>query len=87
MKYPYLWSFVLFVLMAVGCGSRHKQTIGSDIDTSPDIILAGMETFDKWCASCHNFDRKGIGPDLSGLTRTVKTDWIREVIRDPRKMI
>lgn len=87
MKYPYLWYFVLFALITAGCSSKQKQSFGSDIDTSQEYIRAGRETFDKLCASCHNFDQDGIGPDLSGLTRSVETKWIKDFIRDPQKMI
>lgn len=87
MKYSYLCSLAFITLLSVGCRSKQAKTFGSDITSSPEQINLGMQTFDKLCSSCHSFDQDGIGPNLSGLTRTVEKDWIRNFIRDPKKVI
>lgn len=87
MKLNYIWSAALFVLLATGCGSKYPQNFGANIDTSPELVDMGRATFNKLCASCHNFGKDGIGPDLSGLTRSVDKEWIRNFVRDPKAMI
>ncbi|MHA7130481.1 PQQ-dependent sugar dehydrogenase [Algoriphagus namhaensis] len=60
-----------------------EKTIGSDISTAQDQILKGKELFSTQCSTCHNFKENGIGPNLSGLTRQLPSDWIRGFIQSP----
>ena len=54
-----------------------------EISTESSQITKGKQLFEQHCFSCHQFDKEAIGPNLSGLTRQVETEWIREFIQNP----
>ncbi|MBN7809757.1 PQQ-dependent sugar dehydrogenase [Algoriphagus sp. H41] len=76
----------LFCGLILACSAPEKE-FGKDISTSPDQIRLGKELFKQQCSNCHNFEQDGIGPNLSGLTRTVETEWIVEFINNPQAKI
>ncbi len=47
----------------------------------------GMELFNQYCASCHNFSEGGIGPNLAGVTSQVSKEWLITFIRNPQAVI
>ncbi|MEL7534407.1 MAG: cytochrome c [Bacteroidota bacterium] len=47
----------------------------------------GMELFNQYCASCHNFSENGIGPNLTGVTNEVSKEWLVNFIHDPTAAI
>lgn len=69
-------------LMLVSC-SPEKQEFGTDISANSEQISKGKALFEQHCSTCHNFNEDAIGPNLSGITRTIDTDWIRQFIKDP----
>tara|TARA_R110002049_G_C9148198_1_gene560087 strand:- start:336 stop:2018 length:1683 start_codon:yes stop_codon:yes gene_type:complete len=81
-------AFIFYFLVAVifGCKPNQKDQFGSNITKDPKEIEQGNASFEQLCSSCHSFKQRGIGPNLSGITRTVEKDWIKEFVRDPRKM-
>ncbi|MEO8763085.1 MAG: PQQ-dependent sugar dehydrogenase [Ginsengibacter sp.] len=76
----------LFLLFFSACNSNSSLD-KSAISTDTVIIAKGKTTFIKNCSGCHNFRQDDIGPALGGLTDSVPADWIRNYIRDPKKMI
>ena len=58
-----------------------------EISTDANQILNGKALFEKNCSTCHNFNEDAIGPNLSGLTRQIETQWIREFIKNPARAI
>lgn len=50
-------------------------------------IQHGMELFNQYCASCHNFSENGIGPNLSGVTSEVDKEWLVTFINNPPAVI
>jgi len=54
-----------------------------EISTESSQITKGKQLFEQHCSSCHQFDKDAIGPNLSGLTRQVETEWIRDFIKNP----
>ena len=70
-----------------GCQSNKSKELGSSIVFEKENIKKGEQIFNSRCSSCHSFKNKGIGPNLSGLTRTVETDWIKDFISDSKKMV
>jgi mono/diheme cytochrome c family protein len=58
-----------------------------EISTDASQILKGKTIFEQQCSTCHNFNEDAIGPNLSGLTRQVETQWIREFIKNPAAVI
>lgn len=73
-------------LLFTSCSSE-KEEFGVDISTDASQILKGKALFEKNCSTCHNFNEDAIGPNLSGLTRQIETNWIREFIKNPAKAI
>lgn len=81
MKKPeILVAFLGLVLFA--CQSE-KNDFGSEISSDASQILKGKTLFEQQCSTCHNFNEDAIGPNLSGLTRQVETQWIRDFIKNP----
>lgn len=78
---------IVFLLFAVSCSSEQNKEFGVDIDTNSEQIAAGKVLFEQQCSTCHNFNQNAIGPNLSGLTRQVDSDWIRNFIKNPQEMI
>jgi glucose/arabinose dehydrogenase/mono/diheme cytochrome c family protein len=73
----------LLVLIFAACSSKEEKIFGEEISTSSEQILAGRKLFEQNCSTCHNFNENAIGPNLSGLTRQVETDWIKRFIKNP----
>ena len=76
------YSILLLVLLFSAC-SKEEKIFGGEISTSSEQILTGKKIFEQNCSTCHNFNENAIGPNLSGLTRQVETDWIRRFIKNP----
>lgn len=80
------FALLLFITLSA-CSSKEEVKFGEDISTSSHQILNGRTLFEQNCSSCHNFNENAIGPNLSGLTRQIETDWIRKLIRNPSGLI
>lgn len=63
--------------------SPDQNEYGADISADSEQIAQGKTLFEQNCSSCHNFSQTTIGPNLSGLTRSVGSDWIRDFVKDP----
>lgn len=85
MKKALLLSFASSLLF-FSC-TPEKQEFGSEISVDAEQIAKGRQLFEQNCASCHNFLQTTIGPNLSGLTRSVDSHWIREFVRQPAQII
>jgi len=57
------------------------------IPTDSITIAKGQNSFANKCNSCHNFNYDGIGPQLAGITSENSVEWIKNFIRDPKKII
>jgi len=77
---------VLLLPYLNSCNSSTSLDNGA-ISSDTAMIAAGKATFMQHCSGCHNFRQDGIGPQLGGLTAEVSTDWIKRMIRHPKKMI
>lgn len=87
MKKPYV-VLVLFagLWFACSCDSRFSAEEGG-IATDSITVAKGQNSFLDNCASCHNFKRNGIGPQLGGITSDTTVEWITNFISDPKKVI
>ncbi|WP_111320825.1 PQQ-dependent sugar dehydrogenase [Algoriphagus chordae] len=84
MKNPiFLGLISLFIFFSC----NQKSEIGSDISKDSEQIKAGKVLFENNCSTCHNFEQKGIGPNLSGLSHTVESSWIKDFIKNPAAVI
>jgi mono/diheme cytochrome c family protein len=82
MNFRFAYTPLLFLIFAA-CSSPEEKIFGEEISTSSEQILAGRKLFEQNCSTCHNFNENAIGPNLSGLTRQVETDWIKRFIKNP----
>jgi glucose/arabinose dehydrogenase/mono/diheme cytochrome c family protein len=57
------------------------------LPTDSITIAKGQNSFANKCNSCHNFNYDGIGPQLAGVTSENSVGWIKNYIRDPKKVI
>lgn len=73
----------LVILIFSACSSKEEKIFVEEISTSSENILIGKKLFEQNCSTCHNFNENAIGPNLSGLTRQIETDWIRRFIKNP----
>jgi mono/diheme cytochrome c family protein len=80
-KTLYIFSFLLIF------SCSQKNEFGSEISADVEQIQVGKSLFEANCSTCHGFEQDGIGPNLSGLTHTISTDWIMEFIKNPTKAI
>jgi len=62
----------------------------SDVSALPAdsaTIKKGQNSFTNNCTNCHNFTLDGIGPQLAGITTKNSAGWIKNFIKDPKKII
>ena len=64
-----LASLALFTTVAIGqgrqgapAGNPEARQLKNPVAATPESIAAGGQTFQKFCAACHNKDAKGNGP-------------------------
>ncbi len=50
-------------------------------------IVNGQKVFTQNCSGCHGFRQDGIGPRLDGILQDTSEAWIRNFIKDPKKVI
>ncbi|WP_425636550.1 PQQ-dependent sugar dehydrogenase [Algoriphagus yeomjeoni] len=79
--------FLLLLVSLAFFSCSQKSELGSSISTDSEQIMAGKSLFEANCTTCHSFDKHGIGPNLSGLTHTVETEWVRNFIKNPSEVI
>jgi len=75
----------LLITVFTACSSNEEKIFGEQIATSTEQIITGKKLFEQNCSTCHNFNENAIGPNLSGLTRQVETDWIKRFIKNPQE--
>ncbi len=69
------------------CSSKQEQNQEIAISSDKETLNQGQSLFQTNCSACHNFRQKGIGPNLSGVTTEVETDWLRQFIHNAPVMI
>ncbi|WP_296703594.1 PQQ-dependent sugar dehydrogenase [Algoriphagus sp.] len=85
-KLSYLFEIGL-LLFALSCTSDKSKEFGTEISADIEQIKTGKKIFEQQCSTCHNFNENAIGPNLSGLTRQIETEWIKKFIKNPAEII
>jgi len=75
----------ILLLSLNNCNSAN--TDANSIAADSITIAKGQSAFANRCNSCHNFYYDGIGPQLAGITSRNSVQWIKNFIRDPKKVI
>ncbi|MFC0264021.1 c-type cytochrome [Fontibacter flavus] len=58
-----------------------------EVSDSEEAISAGKSVFNANCKTCHQLDRKAVGPALRGLTDRRSIDWAKKFIRNSQALI
>lgn len=77
---------VFTLLHLLSCSSKKSSDNNSAFADSATIIK-GQNSFANKCTSCHNINQDGIGPRLAGITAEHTVEWIKNFIRNPKKVI
>ncbi|QMU28247.1 PQQ-dependent sugar dehydrogenase [Adhaeribacter radiodurans] len=59
----------------------------SAYSTDEHDIIHGKELFQSNCTACHNFEQKGIGPNLAGVTSRDSPEWLSKFVRNAPEVI
>jgi mono/diheme cytochrome c family protein len=51
------------------------------------VAAEGKTVFETYCASCHKFGERYVGPDLAGVTQRRAPEWILNMILNPEEMV
>ena len=63
------------------------ETAGNTGGGNPDVIKHGQEIFETNCESCHDIDKKKVGPALKGVSDRRDIEWIIKFVKAPQKTI
>ena len=74
------------LLILAACQSNSNSDY-SDLPHDSLTVEKGKTLFLQNCSACHDFRQDGIGPQLGGVTQEVSVEWLRDFIKDPKKMI
>ncbi len=55
--------------------------------TDDAAIAAGEAAFTTKCVACHQWETKGVGPAMSGVTERRTDEWIIKMITNPTEML
>ncbi|HEX8529261.1 MAG TPA: PQQ-dependent sugar dehydrogenase [Cytophagales bacterium] len=70
---------------AVGLTSPPGET--GSYPTDARVLARGRQLFETHCAACHNFNQKGIGPNLAGVTASAPPAWLARFVRNAPEVI
>lgn len=79
--------YLFFVTSFLFFSCSQKSELGNDISTDSEQIKIGKVLFENNCSTCHSLEQDGIGPNLSGLSHTVESSWIKNFIKNPSARI
>jgi glucose/arabinose dehydrogenase/mono/diheme cytochrome c family protein len=80
-------TIALFLLYFFSNCNSGDSVDARSLPTDSITIAKGENSFANKCNSCHNFNYDGIGPQLAGITSENSVSWIKNFIRDPKKVI
>ena len=82
------------LLFLAGCNDKvNEQQENNDTASKSKYVRGempvqhGMQLFNQYCASCHDFSENGIGPNLTGVTAEVDKEWLISFIQNPSEVI
>ena len=51
------------------------------------MVSEGRELFKLNCTACHKFDKRFVGPPLTGITERRSPEWLMNMILNPENMV
>jgi len=79
--------FQWFSLSSCNSGSASHT---DSVSANPEMVSKGRTLFENNCSGCHilsDVSLNGIGPHLAGVTQESSDEWIKNFIKDPKKII
>ncbi|WP_233218964.1 PQQ-dependent sugar dehydrogenase [Adhaeribacter arboris] len=72
--------------------ANHSGNTGASASKNPystdeHDIIHGKQLFQSNCTACHNFEQKGIGPNLAGVTTRDTPEWLTKFVRNAPEVI
>jgi len=52
-----------------------------------EVVKKGEVLFQQHCTGCHNFNQRGIGPNLTGITGEASSDYLAKFIVNPQQVV
>lgn len=86
-RFHLLFFLILLLFFLSGCVKNKDQNREKIHPQDTLAIRQGQEIFDKYCVSCHNFKKNGIGPNLNGVTAETSNEWLSSFIVNAPQMI
>ncbi|MCS6916073.1 MAG: cytochrome c [Chitinophagales bacterium] len=91
---------VLLAIVAAACGGGKKETVPPSTTATPPTYPdayplpinelradRGKTLFQSKCTTCHDLDRKVIGPPLRGVTQRRTYNWMMNMILYPDRWV
>lgn len=85
-----LFLFIISIISALTVlftGCHPKSGTQDEFPTDAAAVALGEKIFNQNCVACHTMDHDAIGPALGGITSEVSAQWLRDFIREPKKVI
>jgi len=80
------WCILAGVLLLVS-PHMYAQKGVKTYSVNKEVIKKGETLFQQHCAECHNFNQRGIGPNLAGVTGEASSDYLAKFIVNPQQVI
>jgi glucose/arabinose dehydrogenase/mono/diheme cytochrome c family protein len=83
-------SGVLLLWVSFSSCNSGSATNHDSVSTDPAMVAKGRSLFENNCSSCHvlsDVSLNGIGPHLAGVTQENSIEWLKNFIKDPKKVI
>ncbi len=80
------WGFLAGLLLSVSLHPYAQRGV-NPYSANKAVIIKGEALFQQHCAECHNFNQRGIGPNLAGVTGQASEGYLAKFIANPQQVI
>lgn len=82
----FCWCFLTDLLLWVS-PPMYAQKGVTTYSLNREFIKKGEALFQHHCTECHNFNQRGIGPNLAGITGETSASYLAKFIANPQQVI
>jgi mono/diheme cytochrome c family protein len=92
MKKNLVFAFLVVIFVLFSCGKKEEGgdfTVVKDVKIGPfdpQLAAKGEEIFKMKCTSCHQYDKRLVGPPLRDIVKKRSADYIISMILHPEIM-
>ncbi len=80
------WCILAGVILSVSPHMNAQKGVKT-YSVNKEVIKKGEALFQQHCAECHNFNQRGIGPNLAGVTGEASPDYLAKFIVNPQQVV